>query len=79
LRQRGIARIEVRVRTEDAPLVRGVVEALADPQRASSTRALLRERIGVPSAAGLKEWLASAPLDGIELVRDRDLGRDVDL
>jgi hypothetical protein len=79
LKRRGIARIEVRVRSEDVPLVRGVVDALADPQRASETRALLRERIGEPRTTGLKEWLAAAPLEGVELIRDRDVGRDVDL
>jgi hypothetical protein len=79
LKRRGIARIEVRVRKEDVPLVRGIVDALADPERVSETRAYLRERIGDPQATGLKEWLASAPLEDIELERDRDLGRDVEL
>ena len=79
LKRRGIARIEVRVRAEDVPLVRGVVEALDDPQRAGETRAFLRERVGPASATGLKEWLSSAPLEGIELSRDRDVGRDVEL
>jgi len=67
------------VRAEDVPLVRGVVEALADPQRAGETRALLRDRVSGPRASGLKEWLASAPFEGIELSRDRDVGRDIDL
>jgi hypothetical protein len=33
LRRRGLQRIEVRVRGEDAPLLRAVAAALADPDR----------------------------------------------
>jgi hypothetical protein len=79
LKQRGIARLEVRVRKDDVPLVRGVVDALADPERAVETRALLRERFAPPSSKGLKALLARAPLEGIDLERPRDPGRDVDL
>jgi hypothetical protein len=79
LKRRGIVRVELRVRTEDVPLVRGVADALADPERAGETRALLRERVVVSGAGGLKDWLAAAPLEGIALSRDRDAGRDVDL
>jgi hypothetical protein len=79
LKRRGVARLEVRVRKEDIPLVKRVVEALGDPERARETRALLRERISAVPAVGLKEWLASAPLEGIELSRDRDMGRDIEL
>jgi len=79
LKRRGIARLEVRVRKDDVALLRSVVEALADPDREAETRALLRDRFGARRRRGLKELLAAAPLEGIELVRDRDLGRDVDL
>lgn len=79
LKRRGIARLEVRVRKDDVALLRSVVEALTDPERGDETRALLRDRFGRRRTKGLKELLASAPLEGIELVRDRDLGRDVDL
>jgi hypothetical protein len=79
MKRRGIVRLEVHVRKDDASLVRGVVAALADPDREAETRALLRERFGAGPAKGLKALLASAPLDGIDLRRERDLGRDVEL
>jgi hypothetical protein len=78
-KRRGLVRLEVQVRKDDAALVRGVVGALADPERGIEARALLRERFGSAKAAGLKALLAAAPLEGIELGRRRDLGRDVDL
>jgi len=79
LKRRGIARLEVRVRKDDVPLVRGVVDALADPRRESETRAMLRERFAAREAKGLKALLAAAPLEGIDLDRPRDTGRTVDL
>ncbi|MFO0988341.1 MAG: hypothetical protein U1F37_13390 [Alphaproteobacteria bacterium] len=78
LKQRGVARLEVRVRQDDVPLVKGVVAALADPARERETRALLRERFGDAGAGGFKALLASAPLEGIDLDRKRDFGRDVE-
>ena len=79
LRRKGIVRLEVHVRKDDAALVRGVVDALADPVRETQARALLRERFGVGTAKGLKALLAAAPLEGIDLPRERDFGRDVEL
>lgn len=79
LKQRGVVRVEVQVRKEDAPLVRGVAQALSDPDRETEARALLRERFGPADAKGLKALIAEAPLDGIDLGRERDSGRDVAL
>lgn len=79
LKRRGVVRLEVQVRKGDALLVRGVVAALADPDREAETRALLRERFGTGPAKGLKALLAAAPLEGIDLRRERDLGRNVEL
>jgi hypothetical protein len=79
LKRRGVVRLEVHVRKDDAALVRGVVTALADPEREGEARALLRERFGSGKSNGLKALLASAPLEGIDLSRKRDLGRDVRL
>lgn len=76
LKRRGVARLEVRVRRDDIPLVKGVVEALADPAREGEARALLRERFGGGGASGFKALLAAAPLAGIDLSRQRDFGRD---
>ena len=69
LKQQGVARLEVRVRKDDAPLVRNIVRALADPQRESEARKVLREHFGPAKAEGLKALLASAPLEGIDLGR----------
>lgn len=77
LKRQGIIRVEFQVRKDDAALLRGIAKALTDPAREAETRALLRERFGAASAIGLKALLAAAPLEGIDLVRDRDLARDV--
>jgi len=79
LKRRGLVRLEVQVRKHDAPLVRGVVKALGDPEREADARALLRERFGAGKPTGLKTLLASAPFDGIDLTRERDFGREVEL
>jgi hypothetical protein len=79
LKRRGVVRLEVHVRKDDAALVRGVVKALTDPEREGEARALLRERFAAGKAKGLKALLASAPLGGIDLRRDPDFGRDVRL
>ena len=79
-RQRqGFVRVEIQVRKEDAALVRDVATALLDPERETETRAILRENIAVTRTGSLKALLASAPLEGIELERPRDLGRDTAL
>lgn len=79
LKRRGVVRLEVHVRKEDAPLVRGVAKALADPRRETEARILLREHFGEARANGIKALLAAAPLEGIDLSRDSDFGRDVAL
>ena len=77
--RRGFVRVEVNVRKENAGLVRGVAAALSDPVRQTEARRLLRQRFVGPPKVGLKALLASALLDGIDLDRGRDLGREVDL
>jgi plasmid stability protein len=77
--RQGFVRVEVSVRKEDASLVRRVAAALSDPSRQAEARKLLRQRFAQPPKVNLKALLASAPLDGIDLNRERDLGRDVDL
>jgi hypothetical protein len=79
LKRRGVVRIEVHVHKNDAALVRSVARALSDPAVETETRVLLRERFGVAEAKGLKELLASAPLEGLDLTRKRDVGRKVAL
>jgi hypothetical protein len=79
LKRRGIVRVEVHVRKDDAALVRGVAKALVDPLREAEARTLLRERFGAAKAKGFKTLLAGAPLEGIDLTRARDSGRDIAL
>jgi hypothetical protein len=79
LKQQGMVRLEVSVRKDDATLVRNVVRALASPEQEQTARALLREHFASGPAEGLKSLLAAAPLEGIDLSRRRDIGRDVDL
>lgn len=79
LKRQGVVRLEVNVRKDDAPLVRGVVKALSDPEREAEARALLRERFGAGKPTGFKALLAAAPLEGIDLTRERDFGRDFEL
>jgi hypothetical protein len=79
LKRQGIVRVEMAVRKDDADLVRGVVRALNDPDQRPEVRNLLKERLGQARSKGLKALLAAAPLEGIDLTRDRDFGRDVDV
>ena len=79
LQQRGMARLEVNVRKNDATLVRNVVRALASPEREQAARALLRQHFSSKQTEGLKALLAAAPLGGIDLSRPSDHGREVDL
>ena len=78
-RRQGFVRVEIQVRKEDAALVRDVAAALVDPERETETRAILREKVATSRSGGLKALLASAPLEGIDLERSRDFGRDTPL
>ena len=77
--RQGFVRVEVTVRKGDASLVRDVAAALSDPSRRDSARMLLRERFAAPPNGSLKALLASAPLDGIDIERSADPGREIDL
>ncbi|RJF89439.1 hypothetical protein D3874_22730 [Oleomonas cavernae] len=78
LKLKGIARVELRVPAGDAPLLRGVADALCDPARGGLAREILRSHFGLGARPGLKALLASAPLDGVELERDPAPARDVE-
>jgi hypothetical protein len=75
----GFMRMEVKIRREDAALVRDLTAALSDPARREDTRGLLRRSLAGPAKTSLKALLASAPLEGIDLDRSPDTGRDIDL
>lgn len=77
MKRKGLVRVEVQARTEDVALVRGVAAALADPARETEIRAVLREVVAPAAPGSLKALLAAAPLEGVDLERSRDLGRDV--
>ena len=77
-RRQGLTRVEVTVNRKDADLVRDVAKALRDPKEAPAARALIQNHFG-SSTPDFKEYLASAPLEGIDLTRPLDFGRDVDL
>jgi hypothetical protein len=76
-RARGMQRLEVQVRGEDAPLLRAAAAALADPARVAEARALLRRLAPAPGLKALIE--AAPPLDDLDLERSRDTGRPVEL
>lgn len=80
LKQRGLVRVEVQVSAADADLIRQTARSLRDEMRgATRLRAQLLRLVGAPTSLGLKELLATAPLEGIDLTRTQDHGRDVEL
>lgn len=79
MKRKGVVRVEVQVRKEDAGLVRSVARALVDPEREAEARALLRQCFSEPRTKGLKALLAAAPLEGIDLERSRETGRPIEL
>ncbi len=79
LKQRGLVRIELQARQEDGPLLRHIAGVLTDPVHAAEARRLLHAHFAVPTQTGLKELLAAAPLDGIDLERNHDPGRPIEL
>ncbi len=80
LKERGWVRLEVQMSKEDVPLIRHLTQALRrDPVRAAQLRRHLHRLIDPAPHADLKALLASAPLDGIDLSRRQDRGREVDL
>ena len=80
LKERGWVRLEVQTSKEDVSLIRHITQALrSDPARAAQLRQHLHRLVDPAPHADLKTLLASAPLDGIDLSRRHDRGREVDL
>ena len=79
LKREGWVRCEVKVRREDVPLVRKVAAVLNDPEREAVARAVIRDRFVEAPPSNLKDLLAAAPLEGIDIERPRDPGREIDL
>ena len=80
-RRRGLLRLEVQAPEADVPLLRRLARVLReDSQEASELRQVLRRALAPESPEGtLKALLEAAPLEGIDLSRPRDLGREVEL
>ena len=80
LRERGLVRLEVQAPAGDAPWIRRLAKILrAKSGRSERVRRQLRSAVAQDQELGFKELLAAAPLEGIDLTRQRDRGRDVDL
>jgi hypothetical protein len=77
-KRQGIARVEVQIPRQDADLVRDIAKTLRDPARAEALRLLLRTQ-NPYRGMSFKELLMSAPLEGVDLTRPLDYGRDVEL
>lgn len=81
LKKRGLRRVEVQASPDDADLLRSTARALrGNSAEAARVRRVLREAL-TPEFEGmdLKQLLESAPLEGIDLTRQKDLPRDVEL
>lgn len=76
-RREGIVRLELQVRREDVALLRRVAAALSDPGEAVRARRSLEAQFPADGQPDLKALLAAAPLEGVDLQRDGDTGRDV--
>ena len=80
LKERGLVRLEVQAPETDRDLIRKIVGLLrGDPGRATEIRAKLRALVDEEPKPSLKALLASAPLEGIDLTRKQDLGRELPL
>lgn len=79
LKERGVVRVEVRVSKDDEALVKRVAAALNDPEKQEAARAALKRALAPTPAVDLKALLASVSLEGLDLRRDKDTPREVDL
>lgn len=80
-RRRGLRRVELQAPEADAALLRDLARVLReDAQKAPGLRRVLRRALGEDAPEGsLKGLLEAAPLEGIDLSRPRDFGREVEL
>ena len=80
-RRRGLRRLEVQAPEADVPLLRQLARRLReDSDETSELRRVLRRALAPEAPEGtLKQLLEAAPLEGIDLSRPRDFGREVEL
>lgn len=77
---RGLIRLELLAQEKDRPLLREVARKLREePEHAGALRAGLHRLLGTRPKLSRKAVLAAAPLEGIDLGRERDMGREVEL
>jgi hypothetical protein len=71
--------VVVRTRPQDVRLLRALAGALNDPERRAQLAALVGPLPPMTKSEEFKALLARAPLEGVELDRSQDVGRDIDL
>ncbi len=80
LKKRGLARVEVQVPAADADLIRRAAQSLrGEADTAARLRVQLSSLLSAKGEPRLKEILAAAPLEDIDLTRTPDRGRTVEL
>lgn len=78
LKQHGIKRLELQASEQDAVLLRKLAKILrGEGHESDSIRMRLRAMLRKPG--NVKELLAAAPLEGVQISRSRDRGRIVEL
>ncbi len=79
--RRGLLRLEVQASEADIPLLRQVARVLRENlEEASALRRVLGRTLAPEAPEGsLKRLLEAAPLEGVDLSRPRDFGREVEL
>jgi len=79
LKQRGLKRVEVEAVETDAAMLQQLAKVLrGEGKNANKARQRLSEIVGA-TGPGLKDLLASAPLEGIRITRSRAPGRIIEL
>ncbi len=78
-RKQGFKRVEVEATESDAALIRRLAKVLrCGGEIADEARQRLTKMVAA-KGLGLKDLLASAPMDGICITRSRDPGRSADV
>ena len=79
LKERGLRRVEVEAAESDTSLIRQLAKVLrGEGEKAEEARQRLSEIVASKSP-GLKDLLASAPLEGIRIARSHDPDRTIEL
>lgn len=75
----GFARVEVKVRREDAALVRDIAQRLSNPRTEVGMRLALNACLDRATLPSLKDHLCTQPFDELEFERSDDPGRTIAL